>query len=73
MQTHIFVIELEKSPVPELISYIKYWKRYVNYTLCFTKMEYVKYILCVLNDFDNNIEFTFHEENDGVFFGHIDL
>ena len=29
-------------------------------------MEYVEYILRVLNDFDNNIEFTFNEENEGV-------
>ena len=62
----IFIIELEKSLVPELTSYIKYWKRYVDDTICFIKIEYVEYILSVLDGFDNNIEFTFEEENDGV-------
>ena len=35
-------------------------------TICFIKIEYVKYILSVLNGFNNNIEFTVEEENDGV-------
>ena len=63
----IFMIELEKSLLPELTSYMSYWKRYVDDTVCFIKIEYVEYILSVLNGFDNNIEFTVEEENDGVF------
>ena len=35
-------------------------------TICFIKIEYVEYILLLLNGFDNNIEFTFEEENDDV-------
>ena len=35
-------------------------------TICFIKIEYVEYILLFLNGFDNNIEFTFEEENDDV-------
>ena len=59
-------VRAEKSLVPEPTSYIKYWKRYVGDTICFIKIEYVEYILSILNGFDNNIEFTFEEENDGV-------
>ena len=58
--------ELEKSLVPELTSYTKYWKRYVDNTICFIKIEYVEYISSVLNGFDNNTEFTVVEENDVV-------
>ena len=35
-------------------------------SICFIKIEYVEYILSVLNGFDNNLEFTFEEENDGM-------
>ena len=58
--------ELEKSLVPELTSYTKNWKRYVDNTICFIKIEYVEYISSVLNGFDNNTEFTVVEENDVV-------
>ena len=37
-------------------------------TICFIKIEYVEYILSVLNGFDNNTEFTLEEENDGVLY-----
>ena len=35
-------------------------------TICSIKIEYVEYILSVLNGFDNNIKFTVEEEHDGV-------
>ena len=60
------MIELEKSLLPELVSYKKYCKRSVDDTIYFIKIENVEYILSVLNGFDNNIEFTFEEENDFV-------
>ena len=63
----IFMIELEMSLVPELTSYIKYRERYMEDTICFIKIEYVEYMLEVLNGFDNNIEFAFEKENDGVY------
>ena len=61
-----FRTELEKSLVPELTSYIKFWKRYVDNTISFIKIEYVEYILSGSNGFDNNIEFRFEEEIDSV-------
>ena len=51
----IFMIDLEKSLLPELTSYISYWKRYVDDTICFIKIEYVDNISPLLNGFDNNI------------------
>ena len=69
------MIELEKSLVSELTSYINYWKRYVDDTICFIKIDYVEYISSVLNGFDNKIKFTVQEENDDVlpFLGRFDL
>ena len=69
------MIELEKSLVSELTSYINYWKRYVDDIICFIKIDYVEYISSVLNGFDNKIKFTVQEENDDVlpFLGLFDL
>ena len=61
----IFMIELETSILPELTYYIRFWKRYVNYTICFIKVGSVNYILSVLNSFDVNIEFTYELEHEG--------
>ena len=61
----IFMIELEISILPELTYYIRFWKRYVNYTICFIKVGSVNYILSVLNSFDVNIEFTYELEHEG--------
>ena len=41
----IFMIELEKAVLPELIECIKYWKRYVDDTISFVKLETINYII----------------------------
>ena len=64
----IFKIELEKSLVPELHKN-EVCEKYVDNmdnTICFIKIEYVENSLLVLNGFDNNIEFSVEEENDGM-------
>ena len=64
----IFKIELEKSLVPELHKN-EVFEKYVDNmdnTICFIKIEYVENSLLVLNGFDNNIEFSVEEENDGM-------
>ena len=61
----IFMIELETSLLPELTYYIRFWKRYVDDTICFIKVGSVNYILSVLNSFDVNIEFTYELEHEG--------
>ena len=55
----ILMIELEKSIVPQLITYIKCWKRYVDYIICFIKIHYLGYILSVFNGSVNTTEITF--------------
>ena len=61
----IFMIELETSLLPELTGYIQFWKRYVDYTICFIKVGSVNYILSLLNNFDVNIKFTYELEHEG--------
>ena len=60
----IFLIELENSLLPKLTKYITFWKRYVDDTICFVKIDTTEFIISVLNSFDINIQFTFEEEND---------
>ena len=62
----IFMIELEKAILPELTECIKYWKRYVGDTISFVKLGTISYIITKLNSFDNNIQFTFEEEDKGT-------
>ena len=61
----IFMIELETSLLPELTDYTKFWKRYVDDTVCFIKVASVNYILSVLNSFNMNIKFTYELEYEG--------
>ena len=60
----IFMIELEKVVLPELC--IRYWKRYVDDTICFVKSGTINYVITKLNSFDSNIQFTFEEEDKGA-------
>ena len=58
----IFMVELERSLVPKLSNYIKFWKRFVDDTFIFANSEAVDHILTVLNSFDPNIQFTYETE-----------
>ena len=58
----IFMVELERSLVPKLNNYIKFWKRFVDDTITFAKIEAIDHILTVLNSFDPNIQFTYETE-----------
>ena len=62
MLADIFMVELENTLVPTLTDYIKFWKRYLDNTICFVKMGSVEYIVSVLNSFDANIQFTYEME-----------
>ena len=61
----IFMIESEKAILPELTECIKYWKTIVHETISFMKLGTINYIITKLNSFDNNIKFTFEEEDKG--------
>ena len=58
----IFMVELERSLVPKLSSYIKFWKRFVDDTITFANIEAIDHILTILNSFDPNIQFTYEAE-----------
>ena len=57
------MIELENLLLPNLTKYIRFWKRYVDDTICFVKIGTTEFIISVLNIFDKNIQFKFEEEN----------
>ena len=62
----IFMIELEKTLLPYIyIRYIKFWSRYIDNTISSVKIGSIKHVLCLLNSFDENIQFTFESENKG--------
>ena len=59
----IFMIESEKAILPELTEFIKYWKRYVDDTISYIKLGTINDIITKLNSFNNNVQFTFEEED----------
>ena len=60
----IFMTELEKTLLPDIyIRYIKFWRRYVDDTTSYVKIGSIKHVLCLLNSFDENIQFTFESES----------
>ena len=64
---NIFIVELERLVIPNLIDKMKCWTRYVNDALCFIKIDSIDYVLKMLNDFHKNIQFTYevqtHSQN----------
>ena len=58
----IFMIELERSLIPNL-GKIKFWRRYVDDTICFVKIGSIEYIRSVLNSFHKNIQFNYEVES----------
>ena len=55
----IFMVELERSLVPKLSNYIKFWKRFVDDMITFANIEAIDHILTILKSFDPNIQFSF--------------
>ena len=58
----ICMVDLERSLVPKLSNYIKFWKQFVDDTITFANIEAIDHILTVLNSFDPNIQFTYEAE-----------
>ena len=56
------MVELERSIVPKLSNYIKFWKRFVDGTITLANIKAIDHILTVLNSFDPNIQFTYETE-----------
>ena len=57
----IFMVELERSLLPMLSSYIS-WKHYMNYTIAYVKTDATDHILSILHSFHRNISFTYEQE-----------
>ena len=62
----IFMVELERTILPTLREHMSPWKRYVDDTISYIKEESIKHVLSKLNDYHDNIEFTYEIENDGI-------
>ena len=63
---NVFMVELEKSLVPQLESSVELWYRYVDDTFTFIKKGKVEEVLERLNSFHESINFTYERERDGV-------
>ena len=57
----IFMVELEKNLIPTLSQHMKSWKRYVDDTISYTKVDCIEHVLNALNSFHENV-FSSHEK-----------
>ena len=55
----IFMVKLERTPLPRLTEYMTPWKIYVDNTIATIKSTSIDYVLMILNTFHKNIKFTF--------------
>ena len=63
---NIFMVELEKIIIPKLEREVKLWRRFVDDTICFAKMDSLNYILLTINSFHKNIKFTMEIEQNST-------
>ena len=61
----IFMVELEKSLLPKLSSYMTSWKHYVDDTIAYVKPDAIDHLLSILNSLFENILFTYEPEING--------
>ena len=50
----IFMVELERTILPNLREHMIPWKRYVDDTISYIKEESIEHVLCKLNGYHNN-------------------
>ena len=60
---NIFTVELERVLVPKLNDHVKIWRRFADNTFAYAKCSSTEYVLSVLNSFQDNIKFTYKQEN----------
>ena len=64
---NIFTVELEKILIPKLDKEVKLWRRFVDDTICFVKMDSLNHVLLTINSFHKNIKFTMEiEQNSAI-------
>ena len=49
------MVELERSLLSKLSSYMTSWKRYVDDTIAYVKTDAIDHVLSILNSFPENI------------------
>ena len=55
----IFMVELERNLLPTLSQYMTSWKRYIDDTISYVKVDCIENVLNILNYFHVNISFTY--------------
>ena len=60
--TGIFMVELEKSLLSKLSSYMTSWKSYMDDTIADVKPDAIGHVLFILNSFHETISFTYEHE-----------
>ena len=58
----ILMEELEKSLITTLLEYVTHWKQYVDNTIAVIKLTSTENVLPTLNNFQQNIKFTYELE-----------
>ena len=61
----IFMVHLERTLMPELEKFMKPWKRYVDDTITYIKPDVITNVIDILNNFHQNIKFTYEVEHNG--------
>ena len=62
----IFMVELERNILPKLSQYMTSWKRYVDDTISYVKVDCIENVVNTSNSFHANISFTNEQECDGI-------
>ena len=57
------MVEFERNIIPILSNDILLWKRYVDDTICFLKLNSINKVLQTLNTYHANIKFTIKIES----------
>ena len=61
---NIFVVELERNIIPASSNDLSLWKRYVDGTIFFIKLNSTNKLLETLNSYHKNIKFTIEIERE---------
>ena len=62
----IFMVELERTVIPQLSDHMLPWKRYVDDTIAWINPDTVQIVTDKLNGFHENIKFTHEMEDNGT-------
>ena len=61
----IFIVNLERTLMPELEKFMKPWKRFIDDTITYIKPDFITNVIDILNKFHQNIEFKSEVEHNG--------